>query len=58
MNKSINRIDLLQRGVIDADGSFTFKVIARDNGPAPRSSDVTVVMNIVDAGDDSPMFSR
>ena len=54
----INRIDLIQRGVIDANGSFIFKVVARDHGIIPRSSNITVEMNIVDAGDDSPVFNR
>jgi len=58
VHKAINRIDLIQRGVIDVNGSFIFKVVARDHGIIPRSSSITVEMNIVDAGDDSPVFNR
>lgn len=58
VHKVINRIDLIQRGVIDVNGSFVFKVVARDHGNIPRSSNITVEMNIVDAGDDSPVFNR
>lgn len=58
VHKGINRIDLIQRGVIDVNGSFVFKVVARDHGIIPRSSNITVQMNIVDAGDDSPVFNR
>lgn len=58
VNNAINRIDLIQRGVIDVNGSFIFKVVARDHGIIPRSSNITVEMNIVDAGDDSPVFNR
>lgn len=58
VHKAINRIDLIQRGVIDVNGSFVFKVVARDHGIIPRSANITVEMNIVDAGDDSPVFNR
>lgn len=58
VHKAINRIDLVQRGVIDVNGSFIFKVVARDHGIIPRSANITVEMNIVDAGDDSPVFNR
>ena len=58
VHKAINRIDLIQRGVIDVNGSFIFKVVARDHGIIPRSANITVEMNIVDAGDDSPVFNR
>ena len=44
--------------MIDVNGSFIFKVVARDHGIIPRSSNITVEMNIVDAGDDSPVFNR
>ena len=58
VHKPINRIDLLQRDVIDVNGSFIFKVVAHDHGIVSRSSNITVEMNIVDAGDDSPVFNR
>lgn len=58
VHNPINRIDLLRRDVIDVNGSFIFKVVARDHGMVSRSSNITVEMNIVDAGDDSPVFNR
>lgn len=58
VHNPINRIDLLRRDVIDVNGSFIFKVVARDHGIVSRSSNITVEMNIVDAGDDSPVFNR
>ena len=58
VKKPINRIDLLQRGVINANGSYIFKVVARDYGNIPLSSNITVEINIVDVGDDSPVFNR
>ncbi|XP_078366665.1 protocadherin Fat 4-like [Oculina patagonica] len=58
VHKAINRIDLIQRGVIDVNGSFIFKVVASDHGIIPRSSNITVEIIIVDAGDDSPVFNR
>ena len=58
VRKTINRIDLLQRGIINANGSYIFKVIAQDHGLPRRSSEITVEINIVEAGDDSPVFNR
>lgn len=58
VHKAINRIDLLQRGVINANGSYVFKVVAIDHGISQLSSNITVEINIVDAGDDSPVFNR
>ncbi|XP_068675919.1 protocadherin Fat 4-like [Montipora foliosa] len=58
VQKTINRIDLLQRGIIHANGSYTFRVTAKDRGIVRLSSDITVEINIVDAGDDSPVFNR
>ena len=58
VKKPISRIDLLQRGVISANGSYLFKVVARDQGNIPLLSNTTVDINIVDMGDDSPVFNR
>ena len=58
IKKPISRIDLLQRGVISANGSYLFKVVARDQGNIPLLSNTTVDINIVDVGDDSPVFNR
>ena len=58
VKKPISRIDLLQRGVISANGSYLFKVVARDQGNIPLLSNTTVDINIVDVGDDSPVFNR
>ena len=58
VKKLISRIDLLQRGVISTNGSYLFKVVARDQGNIPLSSNTTVDINIVDVGDDSPVFNR
>ena len=58
VKKPISRIDLLQRGVISANGSYLFKVEARDQGNIPLLSNTTVDINIVDVGDDSPVFNR
>ena len=44
--------------MIDVNGSFIFKVVARDHGISPRSANITVEMIIADAGDDSPVFNR
>ena len=58
VHKTINRIDLLQRGIINANGSYIFKVIAQDHGLPRLSSEISVEINIVEAGDDSPVFNR
>ena len=58
VKKPISRIDLLQRGVISANGSYLLKVVARDQGNIPLLSNTTVDINIVDVGDDSPVFNR
>ncbi|XP_067054992.1 protocadherin Fat 4-like [Acropora muricata] len=58
VHKTINRIDLLQRGIINANGSYIFKVIAQDHGFPRLSSEISVEINIVEAGDDSPVFNR
>lgn len=58
VKKPISRIDLLRRGVISANGSYLFKVVARDQENIPLLSNTTVDINIVDVGDDSPVFNR
>ena len=58
VHKTISRIDLLQRGIINANGSYIFKVIAQDHGFPRLSSEISVEINIVEAGDDSPVFNR
>ena len=58
VHKTISRIDLLQRGIINANGSYIFKVIAQDHGFPRLSSEISVEINIVEAGDYSPVFNR
>ncbi|XP_048580487.1 cadherin-23-like isoform X2 [Nematostella vectensis] len=57
VNKIISRLQLGQSGFLSNNGSFVFKVEARDHGTSPRATNVTVVINIVDSGDDSPVFN-
>ena len=58
IHKVINRIALRRDGIINENGSMAFKVVASDNGYPRRSSTVNVTVNIVEAGDDSPVFNR